>query len=242
MLSPVGAVRWMKRKQRSLLVGISLGCLYWYLTRSDTPFISLSSKNEEADASSLVFGPNGIATLEPRSPHHPMLELVAQAEQRWKDLLADQSDTVSQAAAEYTRRYNLKPPAGFDRWFAFCQKHDIAIVDDYDQMMKDILPHYALRPEVFIARSRALNGTGFTYTLDINSARIKATGERSTNTRPKQLVALIDGFRADLPGDFELAVTGSDHDTGGTVLGQDQRRRAMELVSEGKRTGGCGTR
>ncbi len=113
-------------------------------------------------------------------------------------------------------------------------------MDNYDQFMKDLLPHHALAPEIFIARSTALEGGGFTYTLDINRDKVEITGERATNARPKHLRGLIDGFKHALPEGFKLKITGSDHDTGSTVLGRDQRERAMELFHAGGRE--CGER
>lgn len=46
---------------------------------------------------------------------------------------------------------------------------------------------------------------------------------------------LIQGFLGYLPEGFEVEFTGSDHDLGSQVLGQDQRERAMELAVKGER-------
>lgn len=109
-------------------------------------------------------------------------------------------------------------------------------MDEYDQMMKDLLPHHALEPATFIERSNALEGTPFTYNLDITKSNVSITGERATSLRPGQIRNLIQGVKQHLPDDFALKMTGSDHDTGSVVLGQDQREKAMEYVKLGKRT------
>lgn len=150
-------------------------------------------------------------------------------------MLASQSTSLPQAVAQYRKRYGIAPPFGFDAWFDFCKRHGIKIIDEYDQMMKDILPHHALPPAMFIARSKALEDAAYTYTLDISQEHVGITGEKSSNMRPQQLLKLIAGFKGDLPPEFHLRVTGSDHDTGSVVLGRDQRMRAMELVQQGKR-------
>jgi len=178
-----------------------------------------------------VLSPNPLV----KRQEHPIYELMEKAEDKWNDLLKSQSKTLQAAAAEYKRRYGLNPPAGFDAWFEFCQKNGIKIVDNYDQMMKDVLPHHALRPELFVQRSKNLEGTTFTYTLDVNSEGVKLTGDRAWSARPKHIKGLIEGFKYFLPKDFKLKVTGSDHDTGSVILGRDQRTRAMQLVREGKR-------
>jgi hypothetical protein len=157
------------------------------------------------------------------------------AEEKWNGLLNRQSKTLAAAAAEYKRRYGLHPPAGFDAWFEFCQKHGVQIVDDYDRMMNEVLPHHALKPEVFIQRSKDLEGTSFTYTLEVEDGKVELTGERAWSARPRHIAGLIGGFREHLPKGFKLRVTGSDHDTGSVILGRDQRERALQLVKEGKR-------
>ena len=46
---------------------------------------------------------------------------------------------------------------------------------------------------------------------------------------------LIQGILGYLPEGFEVDFTGSDHDLGSQVLGQDQRDRAVELALKGER-------
>ena len=47
---------------------------------------------------------------------HPIAALTAQAERKWKDLLARQSVTLEQAVKQYRIRYDRDPPKGFDDW------------------------------------------------------------------------------------------------------------------------------
>jgi hypothetical protein len=180
-----------------------------------------------------------MAQLNPKSTggginEHPIYELMEKAEEKWETLLSQQSRTLPAAVEAYKRKYHIDPPLGFDQWFAFCQQNNVTIVDDFDQLMKDILPHYALKPETFIKRSQALEGTAFTYALDVRKDKIDLTGERAWSARPRHIQGLIDGFKGALPDGFSLKVIGSDHDTGSTILGSDQRDRAMQLVKEGK--------
>ena len=177
-----------------------------------------------------VLSPNPLV----KRQEHPIYELMEKAEDKWNELLRSQSKTIAAAAVEYRRRYGIYPPAGFDAWFQFCQKKGIKIVDNYDQMMKDLLPHHALKPELFLKRSKAAEGTEFIYTLDVDTEKIELSGERSWSARPRHIQTLIEGFKQFLPKDFKLRMTGSDHDTGSNVLGRVQRTRAMQLVKEGK--------
>ncbi|WVO19106.1 uncharacterized protein IAS62_000383 [Cryptococcus decagattii] len=236
----------IRRPKKIIYLAVIFFLLYWFgirhgLGRERLPIPPLGyavNGGRRGRKSSLAWHRKGMATLLHPQPgikqEHPIYELMERAETRWTTMLASQSTTLPQAAAQYRKRYGIDPPLGFDVWFDFCKRHGIKIIDEYDQMMRDILPHHALPPAMFMARSKALEGAAYTYTLDISQEHVSVTGERSTYSRPQHLQRLIAGFKGDLPPEFHLRVTGSDHDTGSVVLGRDQRMRAMELVQQGK--------
>ena len=221
--------------------------LYWFgirhglgIERTLPPPLGFAvSGGRRGRKSSLLFDSEGLATLASTAPgqkrEHPIYELMESAEDKWTNLIASQSKTLQAASAEYKRRYILDPPAGFDAWFAFCQANGIRIVDNYDQMMKDLLPHHALNPELFVERSEGVRGTPFTYDLEVSRERVDLTGERAWSARPRHIQGLIEGFKDYLPEGFSVKMTGSDHDAGSIILGSDQRERAMQLMREGGR-------
>lgn len=234
------------RKPRKIiyLIGVFI-LLYWFgvrhglgTERVQTP-LGYAMKGGRRRKSSLRYDKLGLAVLSPPQEgdgQHPIYELMERGEERWYALLDSQSRTLSSAVAEYKRRYILDPPAGFDRWWAFCEQHNITIRDDYDQLMKDVLPHYALEPATFIKRSKALRNADFTYTLEVSKSNgVKISGPRKGSARPGYMENLIGGFARYLPDGFEVKAVVSDHDTGSDVLGRDQRDRAMELVRSGER-------
>lgn len=157
------------------------------------------------------------------------------AEDRWHHLLDSQSRTLEAAVAEYRKRYTISPPAGFEKWWQFCEENGVVMRDEYDQLMRDVLPHHALEPATFIQRSKALQDTGFTYNMAVDGQGVRMSGPRAGQARPKMMENLVAGFVQYLPRNFDVKVVVSDHDTGSDVLGQDQRDRAMELVKEGGR-------
>jgi hypothetical protein len=240
-----GLPRPIKRPRKVLYLIIVFFCLYWFgirhglgIERIPPPPLGFAVKGGRRRRSSLSWGKLGMATLLPPAPglkaEHPIYELMERAEERWDKILSSQSTTLSQAVAEYRSRYGIAPPKGFDVWFAWCRSHNIKIVDEYDQLMRDLLPHHALAPATFIARSKELEDGDFTYTLNINRGDVGLSGPRAPNARPRHLQTLINGFKEDLPDSFSLKITGSDHDTGSQVLGRDQRERAMDLVRLGQ--------
>lgn len=62
-----------------------------------------------------TFHPNGLLLVNPKGKH-PIHQMIERAEQQWKDKLAKQSRTLSEAVAEYKQRYRRNPPKGFDDW------------------------------------------------------------------------------------------------------------------------------
>ncbi|GFZ45243.1 hypothetical protein JCM24511_02969 [Saitozyma sp. JCM 24511] len=241
-----GSVRVTRRPRKIIyLLGIFF-LLYWFgirhglgIERQVPPPLGFAiAGGRRGRRSALRYDARGMATLQSTlpgtHPDHPIYELMEHAEQRWNRLLQSQSTTLERAVDEYRRRYRMDPPAGFDAWFAWCKSHGVTIVDEYDQLMKDLLIHHALPPDMFIARSEALEGGDFTYTLDVTAQGVDLSGPRAPHARPRKLQSLIQGFQDALPKDFHLRVTGSDHDTGSQVVGRDQRERAMELVRNGK--------
>ena len=71
---------------------------------------------------------------------HPIHHLVAKAKADWHAKLRRQSKTLDQARREYRRRYGRDPPAGFAEWFAWAQRNKVILVDEYDQIERDLLP------------------------------------------------------------------------------------------------------
>ena len=58
-----------------------------------------------------------------------------------QSLLRNQSSTPNQAIIEYRRRYNRNPPKGFARWVQFALDHGSKVIDDFDQIDRDLKPY-----------------------------------------------------------------------------------------------------
>ncbi|KAG6858892.1 hypothetical protein C0991_001756, partial [Blastosporella zonata] len=56
---------------------------------------------------------DGLLDVNPNGPH-PIFELIRNAEKTWDARLAKASKTLSEAVAEYQRRYTRLPPRNFD--------------------------------------------------------------------------------------------------------------------------------
>ncbi|KAG8827963.1 capsule-associated protein CAP1 [Serendipita sp. 399] len=78
---------------------------------------------------------------------HPIPKLMADAQTKYKQLLGRQSKTLRQATKEYRQRYGRDPPKGFDEWFTFAKANDVKMVDEYDQLVRDLEPFWQLSGE-----------------------------------------------------------------------------------------------
>ncbi|KAI1353979.1 hypothetical protein F5Y01DRAFT_312241 [Xylaria sp. FL0043] len=75
---------------------------------------------------------------------HPVEILIRQAKANFDGLLGNQSNTYSDAYAEYQRRYGFEPPDGFKDWFNFAQSHQSPIIDEFDIISNGIAPFLKL--------------------------------------------------------------------------------------------------
>ena len=84
---------------------------------------------------------------------HPIPQLMQEAEEKYKKKLGGQSKTLRAAVIEYKRRYRRPPPKGFDRWWNFTQENQVKMIDEYDGMIDDLKPFWALSGEEIRRRS-----------------------------------------------------------------------------------------
>ena len=72
---------------------------------------------------------------------------MADAKAAFTNRLAKQSKTLPEAVAEYKRRYGRDPPQGFDHWWEFAKEQDFKLVDEFDAIVEDLAPFWALSGE-----------------------------------------------------------------------------------------------
>ena len=127
------------------------------------------------------------------------------AEAEWEDLLNRQSTTLEGAVKEYKRRYKRNPPAGFDKWWEFVEKHDVQLPDEYDTVMRDMEMFYALPPSIFKARVNTLvNDPTFhmareSFTINIKKGVLTTTGPQGGESRAEETRGLVAPIASLLP-------------------------------------------
>ncbi|KAH7313782.1 hypothetical protein B0I35DRAFT_480442 [Stachybotrys elegans] len=126
---------------------------------------------------------------------------------------ASTSKTLSAAVNEYQRRYGIPPPPGFDRWFQFAKDRGSLIIDDFDQIHKDLLPFWGMKP----AEIRDLTSHLLRYpALGLGGVRIRGGRVEQSPHIPgthrwmtNSIQRMIEPFSGFLP-DMDLAINLAD--------------------------------
>jgi len=140
---------------------------------------------------------------------HPIPQLMAEAEAKFRNLLSRQSKTLVEAVQEYKRRYKRDPPRGFDHWWQFAKDNDVLMIDEYDAVVEDLAPFWELPAEE--VRRRA-NVAGMLPSIDLvqvrdgNATAINMrTGSTEVSARARGFLSMIEKFQDRLPDvDFPI--------------------------------------
>ncbi|QRV99024.1 glycosyltransferase family 90 protein [Ceratobasidium sp. AG-Ba] len=133
------------------------------------------------------------------------------AHRKHKGMVMRQSSTLADAVKEYQRRYGRAPPRGFDKWFEFVKANGVKIVDEYDSMVKDLEPFWALDG---VEMRRRAEQVGELASIDLvfikNGNATLVNVERGNNrtevsARAQGFARMIEKFQHTLP-DMVFAV------------------------------------
>ncbi|KAG2085479.1 glycosyl transferase family 90-domain-containing protein [Suillus cothurnatus] len=188
-----------------------------------------------------IFRPDGLLQVNPGG-RHPILDLIDHAEKEWDAKLARASKTLPDAVREYHRRYSRAPPPGFDKWWAYVQKHNVQLPDEYDQINTDLAPYWGIIPERLQAIQLAHEGHVQSYTLakstpsgpiHIGNESLPADQDdrRVLLTGAIQLMDLMKGVQDELP---LFRAVFSPHDNPNVFVTHDMRKKLVEAGQQGK--------
>jgi hypothetical protein len=81
-------------------------------------------------------------------PHdkHPISLLIAEADKRWRAYDESRSTTFKQVVDKYRQNHGRHPPPGFDVWYKFARDRNVHNIDDFQQIMDDMRPFWAVQP------------------------------------------------------------------------------------------------
>ncbi|KAH7908545.1 glycosyltransferase family 90 protein [Hygrophoropsis aurantiaca] len=135
------------------------------------------------------------------------------AEEKYRNLLAKQSTSLSAAVDEYKKRYKRDPPRGFDSWWSFSQENNVKLVDEYDLLMEDMEPFWSLSGEELRRRALQVAQLPSIHLVRINAGKAedadieKLSKDTEHGHRSKGFRRLLQKFVHKLP-DMDLPING----------------------------------
>jgi Glycosyl transferase family 90 len=141
---------------------------------------------------------------------HPIPALMREADQKWRDYESARSTTFRQAVEQYRVRYGRHPPPGFNDWYKYARERNVFNIDDFDQVMDDLRPFWALEPKII--RQSALQMTDDqdnSHTSGIHIRKGKVWKLTNKSWRSEALSAMIERFVEYLP-DMDIAMNRLD--------------------------------
>lgn len=115
-----------------------------------------------------------------RQPH-PVHLVVKRAREQWDAKLKRQSKTLPQAIDEYERRYQRRPPRGFDEWYYHALANDFVLRDEFDIVDRFVTPFLALSPrEVRTRHEQLQHDESFWLQVNLNHPISRQLAERKS--------------------------------------------------------------
>lgn len=146
---------------------------------------------------------------------HPIDMLMYEAEARHEAFVAQaaSSKSLAEAVQEYRARYRRHPPPGFDDWYNFATSRNSSVIDDFDNVYRDLLPFHTLTPAELRERTWTLISNPWNDVVGISIRDGQAA--ISPNVVPTHMwmlegiVGMISKFADKLP-DMDLAFNLND--------------------------------
>ena len=140
---------------------------------------------------------------------HPITKLLLEAEARWRAYEKDISETFKDTVAKYRLKYGRHPPPGFKDWYKFARERNVHNIDDFEQIMDDLRPFWAVEPEILrrhAAHMWEVDGHGVSG-LHIRNGKV--ANITNAGWRIETLEMLVRGFAQYLP-DMDVAMNRLD--------------------------------
>lgn len=140
---------------------------------------------------------------------HPISLLMKEADKTWRAYEDDRSLTFRQCVSKYRRKYGRHPPPGFKKWYQFARKKNVHNIDDFDQIMDDLRPFWAIEPRIIrnLAANMWKDETQGVAGIHIRDHKVvKVT---NASWRAETLVTLIEKLIKYLP-DMDIAMNRLD--------------------------------
>ena len=156
---------------------------------------------------------DSIGDTPPRADNHPISILMEEADQAWRAYENSRSTTFRQTVSKYRSKYGRHPPPGFKDWYGFARKKNVHNIDDFEQIMDDIRPFWAIEPWKLrnLAANMGKDGDiAHASVLHIRDHKVvKISNNKDDYWRPKEMTSMLQSFIKYLP-DLDIAMNRLD--------------------------------
>ena len=146
--------------------------------------------------------------LEP-SDAHPITLLMRKADERWRTYEEGRSTTFRETVRKYRNKYGRHPPPGFKDWYQYARKRNVHNIDDFDQIMDDLRPFWAVEPRIIRDLAANMWKDEPQGIIGIHIRNHKIVKVNCPSWRSDVMVTLIDKFIKYLP-DMDIAANRLD--------------------------------
>lgn len=164
---------------------------------------------------------------------HPISLLMVEADKTWQAYENSRSTTFRQTVSKYRNKYGRHPPPGFKDWYRFARKRNVHNIDDFEQIMDDLRPFWAIEPRVLrnLAANMAKHEDQGVATIHIRNHKV--VKESNGSWRSETLVTLINKFIKFLP-DLDIAMNRLDQPR--VVVEWDTMQEHLQKELESRQT------
>lgn len=140
---------------------------------------------------------------------HPISLLMQEADKSWRKYEDGRSKSFRQTVRTYRRKHGRHPPPGFKEWYKYARRRYVHHIDDFDQIMDDMRPFWAIEPKVLrsLAAHMWRDKDGGASGIHIRDHKI--VKENNPCWRSETMITLINKFVKYLP-DMDIAMNRLD--------------------------------
>ena len=141
--------------------------------------------------------------------NHPISHLIGQADWAWRNYDSSRSKSFKQTVSKYRSKYGRHPPPKFDVWYEYARKRHVYNIDDFDQIMDDLRPFWAIDPPIIRRLAAHMWEIDADGVAGIHIRSKKIVKESNPSWRSETMVEVIKKFLEYLP-DMDIAVNRFD--------------------------------
>lgn len=220
------------RLRQAVLVAFCLGSLSLLYLFHQTFLVRFGTISDQSEHGPLtqphpIINDTRLPYIQKQLDEHPITLLIAQAQERQRELLSSRSHDVKSAARRYRDRRGKHPPPGFDAWLAYAQETDAVIVESFfDRIYHDLQPFWSVTPAELRRQSHPRHWD-LALSVRKNRAILKNEGV-DPMSRMRFWMGMMEELEAELP-DVDIPINGMDESR--VLVPWEEINRMMKKVA-----------